>query len=416
MRKHDNGFTLLELLVVVGIIGILVGLLLPAVQAAREAARRMSCSNNLKQVALGVHQYHSAFRILPPHGTGTFNQANDSATSNQLRLSFLVSILPFVDEAPLWDSLSQAREGAALSSDVLETNVTDDPWEMKWEDKDDEKPVHVYPPMGPSPSISSYDLWSIEIGCYRCPSDPGRGFPALGRTNYAACLGDAIQGLDEGRWQYRDSKWNPSGKDQMNATARGVFIPRGITRLADVTDGLSSTVMVGEIATHLNDDDVRTVPALNNGWENGVLSDVKICERLKNPERPGFWSEPPYVTNVPLPDKRSQRRGFRWADSMPLMTGFNTIAPPNNQLCFGGGSETIGTLPPSSRHQGGMQVAMADGSVIFLTDSIDCGRPRSGTVTLGGVGDLEPGSPSVFGVWGAMGTRSGDEIVEDFTW
>ena len=99
-RKH--GFTLLELMVVIGVIGILVGLLLPAVQAAREAARRMSCSNNFKQVALAVHQYHSAFQILPPHGTGTFNQSNDPATSNQFRLSFLVSILPFVGETPTW--------------------------------------------------------------------------------------------------------------------------------------------------------------------------------------------------------------------------------------------------------------------------------------------------------------------------
>ena len=73
-RQRRGGFTLVELLVVIAIIGVLVGLLLPAVQAAREAARRMSCSNNFKQIGLGIHNYHSAFKSLPMHGTGATNE------------------------------------------------------------------------------------------------------------------------------------------------------------------------------------------------------------------------------------------------------------------------------------------------------------------------------------------------------
>ena len=77
--RPSNGFTLVELLVVIAIIGILVGLLLPAVQAAREAARRMSCSNNFKQLGLAVHNYHSAFKQLPIHGVGTGSPPNGAA-------------------------------------------------------------------------------------------------------------------------------------------------------------------------------------------------------------------------------------------------------------------------------------------------------------------------------------------------
>ena len=107
-QKRTGGFTLVELLVVIAIIGVLVGLLLPAVQAAREAARRMSCSNNYKQIGLAVHNYHSAYSQLPLHATGTddvngrdmWDRQGDNTTANR-RLSFLVGLLPFVEQQAL---------------------------------------------------------------------------------------------------------------------------------------------------------------------------------------------------------------------------------------------------------------------------------------------------------------------------
>ena len=103
-----RGFTLVDLLVVIAIIGILVGLLLPAVQAAREAARRMSCSNNFKQIGLGIHNYHSAFKRIPQHMTGTGRSyvCDISYNSNRLRLSYLVPMLPYIEQQALWESIT----------------------------------------------------------------------------------------------------------------------------------------------------------------------------------------------------------------------------------------------------------------------------------------------------------------------
>ncbi|MCO8125400.1 DUF1559 domain-containing protein [Stieleria sp. TO1_6] len=403
-RRYHNGFTLLELLVVVGVIGTLVGLLLPAVQAAREAARRMSCSNNLKQIALGVAQYHAAFEILPPQGTGTFNHANDPNTTNQFRLSYLFSITPFIGQSPMWERVSGEWVGPKPSGDsITEENFG----AMQFGVVDPAN--HRYPSMGPVPSLASYSPWSSEIPTYRCPSDPGYGSPGLGRTNYAACLGDAIEGLDQGMWRYESSKWSPGGADLMQITGRGMFVPRMITSLDDVTDGLSNTIMLGEIATDLGDRDTRTTPSMHNGWQGGVLDNLQVCNVHIDPDRPRFWD---FRSSVKLPVVGGQGRGFRWADSMPLMTGFNTTRPPNSELCFGGDSTTIGTLSTSSRHQGGTHVAMADGAIVFLTDSIEAGA-QQGSVTSYGKQDLAPGSQSPFGLWGALGTRSSNEFIEE---
>lgn len=131
--KRRAAFTLVELLVVIAIIGVLVGLLLPAVQAAREAARRMSCSNNFKQLGLANHNYHSAFNVLPRHGTGTKVLTTggwwaSKNSENSWRLSAIVGLLPFMEQQAIWEQISNPMVGRLDQSTTLTPGTVAVPW------------------------------------------------------------------------------------------------------------------------------------------------------------------------------------------------------------------------------------------------------------------------------------------------
>lgn len=118
-----GGFTLVELLVVIAIIGILVGLLLPAVQAAREAARRMQCSNNLKQLGLAIHNYESAIKRLPPGGLHIRDGFGADSSSTSWGPNWLIMLLPYVEQAPLHARYNQASRFARDNPAVVGTKV-----------------------------------------------------------------------------------------------------------------------------------------------------------------------------------------------------------------------------------------------------------------------------------------------------
>ena len=401
-----SGFTLVELLVVIAIIGVLVGLLLPAVQAAREAARRMSCSNNFKQIGLAIQNYHSAFKQLPMHmggtrpipGAGRWWQPGDD--SNRLRLSIFVGLTPFFEQQGLWEQIV-SRNSVDLTNPGTPRNP---PW----------------PPMGPTPTDednqhgtgvntrnTAYQPWMTEIPTLRCPSDPGVGLPAMGRTNYAACLGDAIRHHDGGVFS-DDLQSQPSWKAQeLRASGRGAFVTRSVTKFRDVLDGLSSTIVAGEIATDLGDRFATTHARGGLGFTT-VQDNPLACRNDLDPERPAFWA--PSVTSLVA---FNQGRGFRWASGCFPYTVMNTILPPNDEVCLAIGHTGNGICPPSSRHQGGCHILMGDGAVIFITDSIDAGNSSHGTVRRGRTGTRAPGSASPYGVWGALGTRANKEVIEE---
>ena len=210
----SRGFTLIELLVVIAIIAILIALLLPAVQQAREAARRTQCRNNLKQIGLAIHNYHDTHRCFPPGyvgdppnnpgGCGTIND-------NKPGWGWAAFILPYIDEANLYNQLGIGEIKKAVCS--TPTGVQDDP------------------------AVGNADLQDTVITAYLCPSatDPERN-PCRevggdhGKSNYAA-----VAGVD---WGGRES----------TTGAQGLFVDgtKYVTRMRDDTDGTSNTVMVGE--------------------------------------------------------------------------------------------------------------------------------------------------------------------------
>ncbi|TWU58149.1 DUF1559 domain-containing protein [Rubripirellula reticaptiva] len=402
-RFSRTGFTLVELLVVIAIIGVLVGLLLPAVQAAREAARRMSCSNNFKQIGLSLHNYHAAYRQLPRHLGGTWTNGNSPANmNNQMSLSFLVGISPFMEQQALWEQISnpnQRRVDGGIQSPA-------------------------FPAMGPSPWVAQYVPWQTELPTLRCPSDPGVGLPSFGRTNYAACVGDSIVAMNTGPTQIVNSVLtNPTPVSvvaESQASCRGVFVARRDTRFRDILDGLSNTIMCGEIATDVGDRNTRTIAAIENGTDT-IRDEPDYCfhDGLVSPKRPKFWSDGSDGGVSPTLAGADQGRGYRWAHGGTVWTSFNTILSPNRELCLGGaagdGVNSPGVASISSYHQGGAHVLMSDGAVKFITDSIEAGDFDTPNVQLGGTGGAAPGSKSPYGLWGALGTRASGEVIgEEF--
>ncbi len=218
MRRLKLGFTLVELLVVIAIIGILVGLLLPAVQAAREAARRMQCGNNLKQLGLALHNYESAHQKLPPGwifsqglsypgGTGS----TGTGTNGQGSWGWPAFILPFIEQKNLYDSLAVGQDMRVALDDTVRLATM-----------------------------------QLKQATFRCPSDTApdindqRRLAGFAGTNRNIATSNYV-GWNSGSWGWIDGDTANGG-----SVRRGVMQPNKSTKFGEITDGLSNTIAIGE--------------------------------------------------------------------------------------------------------------------------------------------------------------------------
>ena len=413
---------MLEIFVVVIIILILVGLLLPSVQSLRENARRTSCKNNLMQIGLAVHLYHETFDQFPVHLNGTDGSSLQGGDNNR-RLSILVALLPFIDQGAVhnWIRSGQPNQSVMAPLDpntglpvVAPVGVDDEEVYdgMMAEDLGAQltpitTKIRFTPPGGPPVTDSSFAAWVIEIPTYRCPSDPGYGNPAMGRTNYAASLGDGVLTINSGPFKEVMGKlqFDEELQRQCDASMRGVFIPRTVTRRSDVTDGASNTLLLGEICTGLGDRDRRTDALVSDDPEVLIDQPDSYKSWLDN-ERSHFWLSGAVCLTS---SNAGWGRGFRWHDGMPNFTSFQTILPPNAAVVAREKSDASdGIFCASSRHTEGINVCFVDGAVRFVNNKIDCGEDRLPTVYP--KSQTPPGSESPYGVWGALGTRGSSEM------
>ena len=356
LRGKNRGFTLIELLVVIAIIAILIALLLPAVQQAREAARRTECKNKFKQLGLALHNYHDVYGMFVYRKGGNISTpgASGDARGNANRLSGFMALMPYMDQAPLFNKVAAGD------------------------------PPGI--PAGGPPGWSGWAGWRDPIPMLMCPSD-GLDGTLNNASNYVFNFGD-------------------SSRDTRDAqTFRGMFGYRRCARIRDIVDGTSNTIAMSERVRGGNGsntpgDQQRVIQGIVQSHGNNVFDNPSTCLATANGSH--------YDSSVTTKAKHGRAR---W-DGQFERVGFNTILPPNGPSCANNGNtnaDAIHTLgPPTSLHTGGVQVLMADGAVRFVSENIDTGDLTQPSPQNGSNG------PSPYGVWGALGTKQGGEVIGEF--
>lgn len=337
-NRFRTGFTLVELLVVIAIIGILVGLLLPAVQSAREAARRMQCSNNLKQLGLALHMYQDTYKTLPSRMTGP--SWSTVPASPPPRFSPFVMLLPYMEQTNRYNQIYTTQVYA-------------------W---------HGNPNSG----------YVGNIPYLMCPSD-GLVSPVgadrnavYSPLNYGTCMSD------------NPNLGGTAGSSLVpDQNIRGLFGYLHYVRFGDITDGLSNTMALAEIIV------APVESRLGRAVANDTTSPLNCRARLVN----GVYTSGTIIAQF-------RCHGQRWQDGRPQYCGVTNILPPNSATCSS--QAGTGIYSSASRHTGGVQCVLADGSVHFISQNIDTGNLSLPPVT---------GGPSPYGVWGALGTKNGSEVA-----
>lgn len=366
-RPH-RAFTLVELLVVIAIIGVLVGLLLPAVQAAREAARRMSCSNNLKQFGLALHNYHETYQVFPYRQGGTGIGPNSETNGNNGGANIV--LLPFLEQQALWEQFSSPQTFGGVS----------------------------YQPFGPIPSDRNYLLYHHQAPTFLCPSATRVEIPGWNAsTNYGYSAGDSSHAASQHTSPTGDIS-SHGNSNHARRNVRGLFGFETERRFADIIDGTSNTVAMGEMAT--GNDNLSLFGGVARAQPTTVVDNPISCLNVLDPDDAQRL--------LPSTNAVAWRGRYAYHGRMPY-TGINTILPPNSPACISRdtNSNRRGQFPVSSMHPAGVQLLLADGSVRFVSQDIDTGNLAAPDVRT-------PGGRSPYGVWGAIGSIRGREPVSEY--
>jgi prepilin-type N-terminal cleavage/methylation domain-containing protein len=339
-RSRRYGFTLIELLVVIAIIAILIALLLPAVQQAREAARRTQCRNNLKQLGLALHNYHDNFKMFPYRQGGNNIDPWDGNFFEVL--SGHVLLLPYIDQAPLYNNIMSA---AAANPGLR-------PW--------DNNP-----------------LFRIDIPGFICPSDL-LSTNNTGRNSYR---------LSAGPWGRRHRVDRDALDWGGERPIRGIFGMCTNTSIADILDGTSNTVMMGERCQGQGDrrneviGGVGQVGGLNDGFVDplGGMTPANL-DTLENMCRSGVNAQGVYAN-----PKTGELPGDRWSDGGYYFVGFSTLMPPNSPSCIQDNWDRAhAVISATSRHTGLAHALMSDGAVKGVSSNIDRNVWRAAGTKAGG--------------------------------
>ena len=352
MKKR--GFTLIELLVVIAVIAVLIALLLPAVQQAREAARRTQCKNNLKQLGLGALNYESTYAVFPMgdctrnYGSGEIPQATVHCY-----------LLPFIEQANLYNELNFLAQINAAST------------------------------------AAAKDAKVKIIPAFHCPSDSNpqvnnvAGANILSESsNYMQCLGSisthAGVYLTAGTGSTAGTPITAGSNLQPETQLHGIFFRNSGTKTRDITDGMSNTALMAEIKTGPNNtSSLLTVPA-------GDPKDFTVATASSN-----VWSGNDQLFPPSDCENRATKawayRGLEWYRALMVATYYNHTLPPNAPFrdCIASNLYQ-GHFAARSYHIGGVNCVLADGSIRFVSNNVDTN------------------------VWRAVGTKANGETVSDY--
>lgn len=335
-HRRSRGFTLIELLVVIAIIAILVALLLPAVQQAREAARRTQCRNNMKQLGIAMHNYHDVHKTFPlSPGDGTIGGIGGTK-QNWNGWSGLAMILPFIDQAPLYNQLDfNYRWGLNNSAN----------------------------------NIRNRTLTRSLIPGFSCPSDPQSA------TKYTTDMSPVSYCLSAGP----ASDWNVGNRKP------GLVTRINGTRVRDIIDGTSNTIMMAELQIGRNNgqwnpnQDPKPYYRVVTG--SGLERAANAAGRVWDSRQAHVDAINAYYQNCLSMyrsgsgwDGQSDEQGREWAAGLCYRGPYHTtlVGPNAGPSCDRDASVTnIDLKEPSSYHTGGVTILLSDGSVKFVSENID---------------------------------------------